>query len=213
VGEEPETGEPPLPLPDPTKDIIPTLESFGVALRHGQQITTYAAGEDDRFTELVRQAEESLAQGEYFWAERRFVRALRFQQNHPLATAGRGHAQLGAGLYLPAALTLKFIISRYPELIDARYSANLLPPSVRLDQNIAAVRERIEQGIDLPQMGFLLAYIGHQTADRAMMEEGLSVLEESDPTDRLLPLLKSVWLGIDATPPASSDTGGGEANK
>lgn len=205
VPDDAQPADPTNPVPvvvDPTRGVIPTLDSFGIALRHGQVITTYATGNDDRFTELVKQAEESLAAGEYFWAERRFQRALRFQQNHPLATAGRGHAQLGAGLYLPAALTLKFVLARYPELIDLRYSPSLLPPDIRLGQNIEAVRERVDQGVDGADMGFLLAYIGHQTGNRTLVEEGLSSFEEHEPNDRLLPLLKSVWLGERIAPGA-----------
>lgn len=196
--------QPPLVV-GPSRDVTPTLESFGIALQHGQQVSTYATGQDERFNELIKSAEESMATGEYFWAERRFVRALRFQPNHPLATAGRGHSQLGAGLYLPAALTLKFVLIRYPELIDVRYDAGLLPTPVRLDENIAAIRERLQQGADGAEMGFLLAYIGHQQNDQALMNDGIDALEENAPTDRLLPLLKRVWLG-ESTKPAGDAT-------
>ena len=78
------------------------------ALRHGTHLTQFSTPEtEDRFNELLASGEERLKSGQYFWAEKRFARALRVQPNNPLATAGLAQSQLGAGLYLTAANTLK----------------------------------------------------------------------------------------------------------
>ncbi len=187
------------PATPQTPDVLPTLESFGIALRHGQTVKSYASGDDDRFNELVTSAQQSLTTGEYFWAERRFARALRFRPLHPLASAGKAHAQLGAGLYTPAALSLRQVLRRYPEMIDVRYDRDILPTRVRLQQNINLIRERLEQGMEPAMMGFLLAYIGHQFDDRAMVEEGLDAMQRASPDDRLLPLLRTIWTEVDET--------------
>lgn len=192
--EQPATGPDVVPLPPVGNEVFPTLESLGIALRHDQQLKSYSGGGDDRFSDLVRDAEQAIATGEYFWAERRFTRALRFSQNHPLALAGQAHAQIGAGLYVPAGLTLRQVLSRYPELIDVRYSREIMPARVRLVQNIEDIKERIDQGVEPGLMGFVQAYIGHQIDDRAMIESGLDAMAEASPDDRLLPLLRTIWL-------------------
>ena len=139
-------------------------------------------------------AEERLRTGEYFWAERRFVRALRFVPDHPLASAGLGHAQLGAGLYGSAALTLRSLLQRHPELIDATYDEGLLPNRVRLLESIEEIRFGPLAAEEPAASGFLLAYIGHQMQDRALVEAGLGLMAEDDAENQLLQLLRTVWL-------------------
>jgi len=191
TGDDTDTVPPAVPLPD--DDVTPTLESFGIVLRHGQRLSTYASGDDSRFNELVRQAQQSLESGEYFWAERRFSRALLFNRNHPLATAGKAHAQLGAGLYQPAAMTLRRLFTQYPEMIDVRYERALLPPRTRLAQCIESIRQRTNNNNEAAHMGLLLAYIGHQWDDQALIEEGLTAMKRHRPEDPLLTLLDSIW--------------------
>ena len=164
-------------------------------LRHGRRVEKLSDRELSRFNELVASAEEKLRDGEYFWAERRFDRALRFTPDHPLATAGLINAQIGAGLYVPAALGLRRLFSRQPEMIDVVYGPDLLPGRVRLNIAVRRLRELIEnEPRDRGLHGLLLAYLGHQMADPSLEAEGLAVMEQNLPENRLLPLLKSIWL-------------------
>ncbi len=170
------------------------IEAMAQALRHGLQVGQLSSRDESRFNELMRSAEESLRDGEYFWAERRFERALRFTPGHPLATAGLGHAQIGAGLYLPAALTLRGLLTRHPELIDVQYESSLLPSAARLSlasQRLRELLERADRDRDLH--GLLLAYIGHQLKNRDMIAEGLAPM---GPT-AFKTLLEKVWLEED----------------
>ncbi len=202
-GEQPqvETG----PQPDELD-----LNSLAALLRHGERLERFAGGDPTRFNELVAAAERSLAAGEYFWAERRFARALRFTPGHPLATAGLAHAQIGAGLYVSAALGLRSLLADHPEMIDVRYAPSLLPNRVRLDLAARTVRERLEaEARDRPLRAFLLAYIGHQTEDRALVAEGLDVLARVAPDDPMLPVLRAVWLGREDRPVAPAPVPGG----
>jgi hypothetical protein len=57
------------------------------------------------------------------------------------------------------------------------------------------MRERINRGDDAPGYGLVLAYIGHQTGDRALVEEGLAVITGNAELDAQGELLKGVWLG------------------
>lgn len=173
-----------------------SIDDFGVILQHGETIEHYAVGDPGRFLELMAEGEEMLKRGEYFWAERRFTRALRFTPGHPIATAGLAHAQIGAGLNVSAALALRRLVTRHPEMLDVRYGPELLPNRVRLNVAVRALEEDIaafERDRDLN--GFLLAYVGHQLDDRALIERGLQAIEEAAPDDPLLPLLRRVWLG------------------
>ena len=185
---------PTLELPD----TVAALSLMAGPLRHGKYLDRLAGVNPSRFNELMSMAEESLRDGEYFWAERRFERALRFIPGHPLAIAGLGHAQIGAGFHLPAALTLRRLMVEHPEMIDVRYDPKLLPSAVRLSIAVERLREliaRIERDRDLHS--FLLAYIGHQLDDRQLIAEGLQQLSDGP----LRTLLEAVWLGEESQAP------------
>ncbi len=183
--------------PRPPLDAKVDLKKFGIILRHGQRVDQLASEDQGRFNELLRSAEAGLRDGEYFWAERRFLRALRFTPGHPLATAGLGHAQLGAGLYGSASMTLRSLFIHQPEMIDVRYGQALLPNRVQLMRVVDELQARSKAADRQVDDGFLLAYIGHQLEDRALVEAGLQLIQEMAPDDPLLSLLREVWLGAD----------------
>ncbi|MHC4080600.1 MAG: tetratricopeptide repeat protein [Planctomycetota bacterium] len=163
-------------------------------LRHGAQVDHLTAEDESRFQELVASGEEKLRDGEYFDAEYRFDRALRFTPGHPLAAAGKGHAQIGAGLYAPAALTLRRLLTQRPEMIDVRYGQELLPSRVRLDAAVDRLRQLMAEQRDLALHAFLLAYIGHQLDKPDLVEQGLETMGKASPDDPLHALLQEVWL-------------------
>ncbi len=183
-----------LQPPEPSEAGLPqtpaAIAAIAAALRHGQLIDHYGTDNPSRFNELLVSAEQRLADGEYFWAERRFGRALRFTPGHPLATAGMAHAQIGAGLFVPAALTLQQLMRSNPEMIDVQFEQALLPSRIRLDLAITRMRgliSRIDRDRDL--RGFLLAYLGHQLDEPALVVEGLEAMDESP----MRLLLQEVW--------------------
>lgn len=205
VGDDPtrggdeETGPAPR-LPDPNRQRVVEqlkLESFGIALRHDQKITRLAGDPVDRFNEVLDDAERMLRNGRFFQSERRFLHALRFSPNHPLATVGLGHAKLGAGLYLSGSMTLRGMLRRFPELIDAQFEGSLLPSEARLDLAIHTLRLRAGEEADRASNGFLMAYIGHQRDDEAVIREGLDLMEAGARDDPLLPALRAIWLPND----------------
>ena len=175
------------------------------SLRHGERLKKLVSQDRTRFNELLGDAEQRLRAGEYFWAERRFRRALRFVPGHPLATAGMAHAQVGAGLYVPAALTLRRLLASHPEMIDVQYDQSLMPNRVRLRSAIGALQDRLQERRDRGLHAFLLAYIGHQIDDRDLVESGLAVMDEVDPDDPLLNVLREVWLSPPIAPTTPPD--------
>ena len=170
------------------------VSEIGDALRHGQKVERLSSEEQGRLNELMVAAEEQLRKGEYMAAEERFQRALRFSPGHPMAMAGAANAQLGAGFYLSSALTLRRLFSDHPEMIDTTYVGGLLPDASRLEAAVKALRSRMEAPADRASFALLLAYIGRQTTDRAMMDEGLKVMEKEAADDPLPPVLRSIWL-------------------
>ncbi len=173
------------------------------ALRHGEQIDRLAMEGNTRFDELMREGEEALRAGEYFDAERQFMRALRIAPGHPLAMIGAAHAQLGAGLQLPAAFSIRRVLRVHPELIDAEYERGLVPSRPRLVQVVDATEQRLERTPgDEADYGLVMAYIGRQLGDRVLIERGLSLMEEAAPDDPLLTVLRSIWLA----PPEETPT-------
>ena len=196
---------PPAPLPtapgeadEPPVIKVPLqVEQFAKVLRHGERVKELTSGDQTRFDELLAGAEQNLRSGEYFWAERRFNRALRFTPGHPLATAGLAHAQIGAGLYLSASLTLQSLFRFQPEMIDVRYEEGLMPNRLRLLKAVDTLKGRLNETRDRLANGFLLAYIGHLLEDRALIEQGLAVMGDAEPGNLLLPLLKEIWLAED----------------
>lgn len=169
------------------------IEQYGLILRHGEQVQHFASDREDRFNELMRTAEERLANHEYFWSERRFQRALRIIPDHPFALAGVAHAQIGAGLYLPSSFTLKRMLTRHPEMIDVRYAPTLLPDRNRMNKAIGEVRQRLKEKIEVDSYGFLLAYLGHQLDDQALIEEGLAEMASMPGNQTFITLLRSIW--------------------
>ena len=187
-----EPGFSPWPSEPPDRPELGTVD-LGLILRHDRQVAQLPGADQSRLNELLATAEERLRNGEYFLAERRFGRVLRFTPGHPLATAGMAHAQIGAGLYASAALNLRSMLRHHPEMIDVKYEQSLLPNRSRLRTAIEEVRSRSDARYDRASHGFLLAYLGHQLDDSALLEEGLGIMAEAAPKDVLLPLLERIW--------------------
>jgi hypothetical protein len=185
---------PPAPGTGPL-DVGPVLsrEDYGLVLRHGQRVESLAARDGSRFDDVVSSAQQRLTMGDYLKAERRFGRSLRFAPGHPLATAGLGHAQLGASLYLSSALTLQTLLAFQPEMIDVQYAEDLLPAQEDLDRAISVLNERIQDGIDLDRYGFLLAYIGHQLDRPSLILAGLAAMRAGGADESFVGMLDDVW--------------------
>ncbi len=169
-----------------------------------------ATGKRDYFTEHMEKGQILLGNGQYFDAEERFALALSIKQGDVSAQAARIHAQLGAGLYLSAALNLRNLLGEHPEVVGIRYANNTIPKVERLRSIAAELRGQIQASKDRKQDplaadGLLLAYVGWQIEDATMAEEGLTVAKsgmhstaekQGVTTDQtqLIPMLEKVWL-------------------
>jgi hypothetical protein len=113
---------------------------------------------------------------------------------------GRANAQIGAGLYRSAAVTLAGLFRKHEAMIDVGYDADLLPSRTRLRlaaQTIEGIVAKDPEGSS--GMGIVVAYIGRQLGDRRMIQEGLDSIDDRR-LSSLTPTLRKIWLAEKAIP-------------
>jgi hypothetical protein len=151
------------------------------------------------FNEHMEIGQRWLEEARWFDAEERFAAALSIDRDSIEARVGRIHAQLGGGMFTSAALNLRTLLRDYPELTSVRYDEKLLPRAERREQIVAALRERAaETGGPALDASILLAFLGFQADDQAMITEALDRIEQlraeagEEPTS-LEVFLRRVW--------------------
>lgn len=165
--------------------------------------------ENTAYNEHMAAGERMLGEAKYFDAEDRFLRALAASPGDPMAGLGRVHAQLGAGLYLSAAMNLHTLFQDHPEMMNTRYARTIQPSDKRAEAIATQMRQSIKATRTLlgKDAALLLAYLGFQRHDRAMIEEGVRAFAERtseyDVADRtLLALMQQLWVDGDKNEPA-----------
>jgi len=180
-------------------DRIERLGRAAERLRNGTDINSFSEGQIGRIKQLMIQAEKRLKEKDYFDAESRFDRVLRINPGNPLALYGRANAQLGAGLYLSTALSLRKLFTSYPELIGSDLAPQFLPSETRLRLSLAKLSKRFERGSDIPSYGLCYAYVGHLLEEPEIISAGLKHMEELESDQLLAELLRQVWIGDSST--------------
>jgi hypothetical protein len=149
----------------------------------------------------MRDGARMLSEGRYFDAEEQFSRGLSVAPGDQTASAARINAQLGAALFLSAGVNMRALFLAHPELVGVRFEGETIPSAQRLKDVAEMLRDRISKNVaigDSPpwDASLLLAYVGFQTDDQAVVREGLDFLSASqgDAPDPLVPLLRGVWL-------------------
>ncbi|KAA0213192.1 MAG: hypothetical protein DYG94_14235 [Leptolyngbya sp. PLA3] len=135
------------------------------------------------YAEHMKAGQRLLASERYFDAEERFTQALTIRPGNVDAQVARVHAQLGAGMFLSAAVNLRTLFLEHPELVSVRYDAALLPAPARIEYTVSRLREALPDARrDDPTLralrqaraaGLLMAYLGYQTGDMNLFKEGL----------------------------------------
>ncbi|MBX3410228.1 MAG: hypothetical protein KF859_10125 [Phycisphaeraceae bacterium] len=153
------------------------------------------------YVRYMREGASMLAQGRYFDAEEQFSRCLSVAPGDQTASAARINAQIGAALFLSAGINMRALFLAHPEIVGVRYEGETIPSQSRLKDVAQLLRDRIAKGAkigDTPpwDASLLLAYVGFQTDDPAVVREGLDLLAASQGAapDPLVPLLRGVWL-------------------
>jgi hypothetical protein len=193
-------------------------ETLRLIMEAGGQTKTFidpATGKRDLFAEQMASGQELMARARYFDAEERFAAALQARPGDVTAQAGRLHSQLGAGLYLSAALNLRTMLQQAPEVVGLRYTGATIPTPDRLAAVGGELRANAQRAKDagLPLSsgeGLLLAYVGWQMSDQTMIKDGLTIARAGvqragDPgtpafgeDEAMLELMEKAWLATPA---------------
>lgn len=154
----------------------------------------------DLFSEQMRRGELMLENGRWFDAEEHFASALSMRPGEALAAAGRIHAELGAGLFLSAAVNLQKLLRENPGMIPVRYDAVLLPSRSRIGDVMIRLRENSQRSNSMGRnSGFLLAYLGYQINDQNAVREGFDAIQQiteslGEEPNPFYDVVRRVWL-------------------
>lgn len=206
-------------LNDPTQISIDreTMEILrGNAADEVEELLVPGESDKDLYTKHIVTGQRLIASGRYFDAEERFTHALSLRPRDVIAQQGRLHAQIGAGMLLSASVNLQTLYSENPELITRRFSDKLLPDEERIEVLIERLGERagiIEVEVRTRPLegdrvrvsaALLYAYIGYQSGEQGVVDEGLRVVSElgTDSDRRFADLLEQLWVvpGAQGTP-------------
>ncbi len=178
------------------------------------------AGKRDFYAEHMQNGQRLLSERMYFDAEERFSRALSNKPGDVSARTGQIHAQIGAGLWMSAGQHLRRLIAEHPETSGQRYAAELLPDPDRTRRALDQLRANVAgTGKLRRESALLIAYLGFQTSELATAREGLeamSRISRQDPAagsdERLVDLLRGVWLDARLYEGGAPPAGGGPGN-
>ena len=169
------------------------------------QIETLAGSRKSQINSLLGKAEADLAGGRYFAAEGLYRQVMTQAPDNPLGLVGLTHAQLGAGMIRSAAFNLRRLCETHPELIAARYSANLLPQGDRLKWVQSELQRMINNGQSTSSAGLMMAYLGYQIESTQLIRYGLAVAQAHAPRDTLIPVVRAIWLDETQSAQSSAD--------
>ena len=163
-------------------------------LAHGQTMSQLDGGTKEALDTMLRAGDESMRSKHYLTAERAFISGALIASSNPLPIAGMANSQVAAGLQISAAMTLRRLFMTWPEMIDTKYSLDILGSEERL-QEIAADSLKMSEGSKYAtDYGLVAAYIGHQLGDSTLMEKGLKIMALNPNEQGLIDALRVIWM-------------------
>ncbi len=177
------------------------------------RLNSYKPTETDAegYKRSMASAEGQLTRGEYFAAEGTFAMALIAKPRDVMATVGRVHAQIGAGLLMSAAGGLRDLLTDHPELTATTFDSGMLPRR----QPVRGSRRQDPQGpgesVVGPRRrrGLSHGLSGPPDRPQGLLDEGLREFAARTPADdtaaqTLLQLVREVWTAPATPEPAES---------
>lgn len=158
-------------------------------------IRSFALTAQSRFGQNMRAAEEALKNGEFTRSARLFDLAATIDPDSPLPLIGKGNAQIAAGQYVSAVLSLKTGIKQFPQIAAFELDLPTLTgqPDV-FDQRRADI-ESILARHEQYELRFLLGYIELYSGLRF---DGLNDLEKAAknaPADSIIAEFPDMLMG------------------
>ena len=186
------SGDTSRPQSKPTRRL--TGDEAYLMLAHGQTMSQLDGGTKEALDTMLRAGDESMRSKHYLTAERAFISGSLIASSNPLPIAGMANSQVAAGLQISAAMTLRRLYMTWPEMIDTKYSLDILGSEERL-QEIAADSLKMSEGSKYAtDYGLVAAYIGHQLGDSTLMEKGLTIMALNPSEKGLIDALRVIWM-------------------
>ena len=177
-----------------------TLEETLLILRHGTKVERLDSGTQDAMDCLLRLGGDFMASRRYFRAEDAFRTASIISPSSPLPLVGLASAQVGCGVQLAAAITLRRLLVDFPEMIDITLSPSLQCDAERMR---AVARQCVQYGKEssnASDFGLVAAWCGRQLGDRELVESGLQLMETADSKSPFVQTLRAIWLAPATAP-------------
>lgn len=171
-----------------------TLDETLLILRHGTKVERLDSGSKDAMDRLLGLGSDFMGSRRYFRAEDAFRTASIIAPSNPMPLLGLASAQVGCGVQLAAAITLRRMLTDFPEMIDVR-----LAPALQCDpQRMRDVAEQCvrfgRESSNASDFGLVAAWCGHQLGDRALVESGLALMDAAQAKDAFAQALRALWL-------------------
>ena len=194
-GQQPAGGAAPSAGAEAAGAIKPlTLDETLLILRHGTKVERLDSGSKDAMDRLLRVGSDFMEARRYFRAEDAFRTASIIAPASPMPLLGLASAQVGCGVQLAAAITLRRLLTDFPEMIDVNLAPNLQCDPQRM-RDVAQQCVRFGRGSsNASDFGLVAAWSGHQLGDRELVESGISLMESADAKDPFAQTLRALWL-------------------
>jgi hypothetical protein len=171
-----------------------TLEETLLILRHGTKVERLDSGSKDAMDRLLRLGSDFMGKRRYFRAEDAFRTASIIAPASPMPLLGLASAQVGCGVQLAAAITLRRLLTDFPELIDIKLAPNLQCDPARM-RDVAQQCIRFgKDSMNASDFGLVAAWCGHQLGDRSLVESGLALMESTSANDPFVQALRALWI-------------------
>jgi hypothetical protein len=178
-----------------------TLDETLLILRHGTKVERLDSGSKDAMDRLLRLGSDFMSTRRYFRAEDAFRTASIIAPSSPLPLLGLASSQVGGGVQLAAAITLRRLLTDFPEMIDVRLAPNIqCDPQRMRDVGEQCVRYGRESS-NSSDFGLVAAWCGHQLGERALVESGLALMDAAHEKDPFTQTLRAIWLSPAAPNP------------
>ena len=163
-------------------------------MAHGQTMSQLDGGTKEALDTMLQAGDQSMRGKHFLTAEKAFITGSLIAPSNPLPIAGLANSQVAAGLQISAAMTLRRLFMTWPEMIDTKYSLDILGSKERL-QEIAADSLKMSEGSKYAtDYGLVVAYIGHQLGDATLMEKGLTIMALNSNEQGLTEGLRVIWM-------------------
>lgn len=142
----------------------------------------------------LKGAEDLMKQGNYLDAVDRYSLAEAIAPRNMLGTLGKAHAELGAGYYRRAAMSLRHALATDPTLMMGQYDVRAMIGVRRLETVVGDLKEAARKDESDTGSVLLLAYLAYNSGSEEQAAMYLELAQKrSEGKDEFFKLLRAHW--------------------